>query len=190
MQKIILLWTWIILAISAMGQSKFEKEDRLQEQMVPETAKSFVLFDGLETKVRWYQEENLEGNSIEAKLKYDGKRYSIEFDTAGVFQDIEIEAAFGVLAMNTGMKITKELGSHFSKYKVQKLQYQYSGNIPSFSSFLFSLESGNEYIIKYEIVVKGKTEDGWNLYELLFDQDGTLEKRSKIIFRNTDNLEF
>ncbi|MEE4257675.1 MAG: hypothetical protein V2I47_11605 [Bacteroidales bacterium] len=190
MHKIILLWIWVILASSAFGQNKFEKEDRMKEQMVPETAKSFVLFDGLKTKVRWYLEENLEGYSIEAKLKYDGKRYSIEFDTSGVFQDIEIEAVFGGLTLNTGMKITEELGSSFSKYKVQRLQHQYSGNIPSFSSFLYSLETRNEYILKYEIVVKGKTEDGWNLYELLFDQDGALEKRSRIIFRNTDNLEF
>jgi len=190
MQKIIFLSVWVLFVYTASGQTKFEKESRLKEEKVPQTAKSFVRLDGASTRVRWYFEENLDGNSIEAKLKHDGNRYSIEFDTSGMFQDIELESVFDAIPLNTGTMIRKILDSEFEKYTIRKLQLQFSGNIKSLSLFLENPEREKEYTLKYEIVLKGRIEKEWALYELIFTSDGKLEKRSRIIFRNIDNLEF
>lgn len=180
----------VFLTSLAFTQNKFEKEARLKEDQVPIESVRFIEPQKLDTKVKWYFEENFDGNSIEAKFKYEGRRYSVEFDTNGCFQDLEIEVVFGSLPMNTVVKITSTLDTIYSKYKVQKLQLQYSGDLPSFIFFIRLDAPEDKYVLKYEIVVKVKTEDGWLLHELLFDESGKLEKKSRIVFRNTDNLEF
>ena len=179
-----------LLTLHSISQTKFEKEYRLKEDQVPAKAINFVEPQKLDTKVKWYYEENFEGNSIEAKFKYDGRRYSVEFDTSGVLQDIEIEALPIERPGNLNKLILEQWDLNFKKYKYVKLQFQYSGAIKSFDDFLRSEDPEQDYTMKYELVLKVRTEEGWKMYELLYDQDDTLERKSRIVFRNTDNLEF
>ncbi|MEL7341524.1 MAG: hypothetical protein AAGM67_13685, partial [Bacteroidota bacterium] len=84
----------LFIFISASGlhaQEKLEKERRIQDDEVPAAARSFIdscMFGGT---IKWYSEEELDGMSVEAKLKEVGYRYSIEFDTLGQIEDVEIE---------------------------------------------------------------------------------------------------
>lgn len=174
----------------SQGQTKYEREYRIRHDEVPEIAHQFIRADIINCRLKWYYEENLEGNSIEAKFKLNRQKYSVEFDTAGKLQDIEIEYDFEEVPQEIKSRITKKLQSEYEKHAIRKIQFQYSGAIASMPEFLQSEYPAEEFTLKYELVAKGKKEGDWNLYELTFDADGKLEDISRIILRNSDNLEF
>ncbi len=171
------------------AQAKFEKESRISHKNVPIKAKTFVFKLAPSKKVRWYKEQSLDGESIEAKTSYNNKKYSIEFDTNGKLQDIEINTKWNSINKNTITAIKKNIEFEFSKFKIKKIQTQYSGNKTDLLSY-FKSGQRNNITIKYEIVLKGKTKKGKQLFEMLFSETGMLEKSNIIIFRNTDNIEF
>ncbi|MEL6254700.1 MAG: hypothetical protein AAFR87_22000, partial [Bacteroidota bacterium] len=75
----------------AQAQIKYEREYKLKPTEIPMPAKIFVDSCKFSTQITWYKEESQDGKSIEAKLKHKGKKYSIEFDTVGLLQDMEIQ---------------------------------------------------------------------------------------------------
>ncbi|MFW5760574.1 MAG: hypothetical protein ACOCXH_06315 [Cyclobacteriaceae bacterium] len=173
-----------------LAQTKYEKEYRIKQEEVPEKALEFIHSASIDFSEKWYFEENLEGNSIEAKFKYNQKRYSVEFDTSGNFLDIEIKTPFDALLEKLQASIKNSLKNTYSKFKIRKMQVQYSGSIPSFADFLNEPNREEHYNIHYEIVVKGKKNRRWNLFEMTYNSQGELKKTEQIILRNTDNLEF
>lgn len=177
-------------AIFTFGQEKYEKEYRIKKEEVPESAKSFVILPDFNGNVKWYFEENLTGNSIEAKFKYQNKKYSIEFDTTGKLQDIEIETTIKSMPGHLTNKIISQLDSLFVRHKTRKIQLQYSGNIQSIGNLIKNKSKERHYSTNYEFVVKGKVNKLWQLYEITFNDKGSLITKSRIVFRNTDNLEF
>ncbi len=180
----------LLLPLFTEAQTKFEKEYRIKTDEVPETALQFIRTSNTDLSEKWYYEENQLDNSIEAKFKFNKKRYSVEFDTMGNLQDIEIETDFEALAEALQSKITASLQNNYSKHKIRKLQVQYSGDINSLAELLENSASQNRYKVRYEIIVKGRKNRQWNLYEITFNHAGELKKTDQIIFRNTDNLEF
>lgn len=174
----------------AKAQQKFEKESRLDPAEVPAEAIQFVQAVEKDTRWKWYSEENLIGNSVEAKTKYNGKWYSVEFDTSGKIQDVEIEKDFSEVDEKVSSTILKALDSMFSTHKIDKIQIQYSAESPVLLAILNSKADRSTSRIQYEMVVKGKKEGRPKLYELTFDDKGNLLESAEIIFRNTDNLEF
>ncbi len=180
----------LLVASDASGQKKYEREYRLKKDEVPAAAAAFVASMNFTGKVKWYYEENLIGNSVEAKLKHDKKKYSIEFDTSGNFQDIEVAADFSDIPEAIRNQMKTRLDSMYEKHSVKKVQVQYSGKISSFSDFLSTENLDKVYKMKYEIIVSGKENKEWGLYEITFDTQGIIEHIAQIISRNTDNLEY
>jgi hypothetical protein len=182
---------FFLLAISVeiTGQEKYEKEYRIKAHEVPDSALEFFNWDEFDTKIKWYYEEGLSVNSVEAKFKYGGEKYSVEFDTTGQLEDIEILIDEEFIPVYTRNCINKNLDSLFIRHKTRKIQIQYSGDISSFRSFI-SENDQEKFTTKYEFIVKGKKNKLWNLYEVTFDHVGKAMKISQIIFRNTDNLEY
>ena len=188
--RIPLLTIFLFILHGAFAQQKIEREYRLDISEVPTHAIQFIDISELENHVKWYFEENLKGNSIEAKFTYKSKRYSIEFDTTGKLQDIEIEIPSEDMDTATLSIIELNLSARFSKYKIDKIQIQYSDSLSSFSEFLKTINDISDRFIKYEIVAKGKREKRWKLYEFTYSRQGSLESEVQIILRNTDNLEY
>lgn len=180
----------IIVSNNAFGQTKYEKEYRLKETKVPETAKQFVNSLDLGAKVKWYFEENLAGNSIEAKFSYNSNKYSVEFDISGNLQDIEIETDYSEIPEITRIKLSSSLDSSYAKHVIRKVQAQYSGKISTLSEFVKTENPDNLYDLRYELIVKGRKNREWKLYEITFNKNGEIESTSEIVFRNTDNLEY
>lgn len=85
---IVALFSIVFFQTGANAQQKFEKESRLKPEDVSVAAKQFIETVDMDTKWKWYFEENLVGNSVEAKTKYQRKWYSVEFDTSGNIQDV------------------------------------------------------------------------------------------------------
>lgn len=189
-KNIIFLALILFFPAILQAQTKYEKEYRIKQEEVPEKALEFIHSATIDFSEKWYFEENLEGNSIEAKFKYNQKRYSVEFDTSGNLLDIEIETPFDALTEKLQASIKNSLQNTYSKFKIRKMQVQYSGPIASFADFLNEPNREEHYYINYELVVKGKKNRQWNLFEMTYNSQSELEKTEQIILRNTDNLEF
>lgn len=173
-----------------ISQEKLEKEYRLQTKEVPISALSFVESLNFENNIKWYKEEGLTSESIEAKTKHQGKRHSVEFDTSGKLQDIEIETDWDMLPKSVRNNIKTHLTSLYITYTICKIQEQYSGEKQHLLILMGNGDKNVPHTLKYEIVLKGKNQKGKHLYEFLFSENGTFETKSKIIFRSTDNMEF
>lgn len=179
-----------IFHFDANAQQKFEKESRMKSGDVPAAALKFIEAVEMDTKWKWYFEENLVGNSVEAKTKYNGKWYSVEFDTSGKIQDVEIETDLQEMKENVSRNIMHALDSMFNRHKIDKIQIQYSAENHVLLAILNNKTEQSESKVQYEIVVKGKKIGRPKLYELTFTDGGILLESLEIIFRNTDNLEY
>ncbi|MDA7717023.1 hypothetical protein N8834_00740 [bacterium] len=180
----------LVFANQMLAQNKLEKEYRLPIKEVPVKAIAFV--DSLEfkNKVKWYMEIGMQEKSVEAKASKDRQKYSIEFDIEGRLQDIEIEKKWMEIPSLVREKIVCYLDTIFKKNTIQKIQVQYSGTNKNLWSLLTNQIKTVPYKIKYELIVKGSFLKERELYEFLFSEKGDFEKKTKIIFRSTDNLEF
>lgn len=181
---------FIVFQMTANAQQKYERESRMKTDEVPVEALRFIEAVDMQTRWKWYYEENLKGNSVEAKTKYDGKRYSVEFDASGDIQDVEVETVLEEMDEKVSDKIMEELDSLFVRYKIEKIQVQYT----AYRQLLISLLNDKSVVpdlnVQYEIVVKGRTANRPKLYELTFTDAGRLLESSEIIFRSTDHLEY
>jgi hypothetical protein len=141
-------------------------------------------------KIKWYSEENLTGNSVEAKFRLNKKHYSVEFDTEGNLQDVEITIEFAEIHADAKDNIFKKLESEFNKFSIQKIQAQYSGKNPDILSIIKNPQNKTGIDLKYELIVNGKTGNTAKQYEMVFDNNGILTEKKEIIQKNADNLEF
>lgn len=179
-----------LLSSNVLSAQKYEREYRIKSGEVPSEARQFVEDLDFDRNIRWYMEEGLDQRSVEAKTKYQGYRYSIEFDTTGQLQDIEVEVEWKALPTEKLQAICSQLSEDFDKFKIVKIQVQYSGNqevLQQLTTDSFDTDSAE---VKYELIVKGAEPGEVNWYEYLFSDAGTLEHRTVIVFRNTDNLEY
>lgn len=186
----------VLLMAGACGQAltaqyKYEKEERIAEDEVPEQALDFVKEIQPTRKDKWYREQNLDGEAIEVKLKRNGERYSIKFDTEGELIDVEKLIKWRDIPEGTREEIDEEWEEFFERRRIEKIQIHYKDDAENLIRFIQSPEGAPlESPIYYEIVVKGKTEGPYQLYEFLFDEEGEKVEMSRILTRRTDNMEF
>jgi hypothetical protein len=180
----------LITDTPASGQTKYEREYRIKAVELAIRAVQFIDSIDIQGKIKWYYEENLEGNSVEAKFIHHSRNYSVEFDTLGILQDIEIIMDWMELPKNTRERVTLELDSCFTKHKIKKIQIQHSGDISAMLALLKGEIPQVLYTTQYEMVIKGKTDARPKLFEITFSEEGKILEINQIIFKNTDNLEF
>lgn len=187
---------FIVLLILGMAstklfaQEKFERESRLKRSDVPEKALHFIDSLKITSRVKWYYEQGLERSSIEAKYKKDKKRHSIEFDSLGNIEDVEIELPWKKLPIKLQDSISSQLQKDCTKHRIEKVQIQFTGDLEVLFTKLKIPEKVVPLTTRYEIVVKCSSNNSVNLFEYLFSEDGVVISRSKIIFKNSSNLEF
>lgn len=167
-------------------QAKFEKEYRIKLKEVPPLALQAIDSLNFDRKIKWFKEEGLQTNSIEAKTKFEGKRYSVEFNLDGALEDIEIEVSWSELPMHIQSQIDDYLNTSFEKHIISKIQLQYIGAIHAMKNLLKSENAQ----VKYELIVLSKDNKSYNNYEFLFDEKGMFLEKKQIIQRNTDNIEY
>ncbi|MHA7129102.1 hypothetical protein [Algoriphagus namhaensis] len=182
----------ILLTFSeAFAQDKVEREMRIKSREVPAAAKEW-LDDAFEEKKKpkWYKEIFEEGYSYEAKFDYRGKYHSVEFDSLGNVQDVEIEMEMSELDQDVRRNIQSYLEENFSRFKVLKIQIQYSGEEGDLEDF-FDEDETEGITIAYEMEFQGKSVEGKDeLWEGLFDQLGHFLRRRIILVNTSDNLIF
>lgn len=179
-----------LLHINGFAQLKYEREYRLKKERVPQPAREFLDSCQFSSKIIWYGEESLEGHSIEAKVKEQQVKYSIEFDTLGTLQDVEVDVKWDQVPEAAQHNISTYLNEVFEKHKFIKIQLQWTGEKEAMWELIRKGKSSRDFTLKYEIVLKGKLNKKAMWYEFLFSDKGQFERKATIIFRNTDNLEF
>ncbi len=172
------------------GQQKFEKESRIRYADVPTAARSFVDTLALGAKVKWYLEQGIDTQSLEAKYRRNGQRYSVEFDTLGNIQDIEMEVDEGALPPPLRAAIRRQLDADCTRHRVRKTQVQYTGSPAALLSQVSGQGTPAALATHYELVVKCRSVKQVELFEYLFDAAGQVRTKSTIIFKNASNLEY
>lgn len=189
-----LIWvvmaTLILQAGNLSGQEKYEKEYRIDRGEVPAYALQFIDSMQVATKIRWYMEESLTGRSVEAKFKYQARRYSLEFDTLGNLQDVEIEKDWEEIPEDIKPVITKTLQTQLERVRIIRVQVQYTGNEVAILTYLTGGSDMAGIITKYEIEVRGRKGNETNIYEYTFFHNGELEQVRRVVQRSSDVLEF
>lgn len=184
----ILLW-WLTI-FPCLSQDKVEVEVRVRKEMVPQNAIEQVnyLFEKGIKNLKWYQETTGDKISFEAKFKFDRQFYSVEFDTLGRLEDIEIEISIDQIPDESRKNLTAYLEGEFQEYTIFKIQRQLTGEIESLKKYL-ERDSDKEVTIHYEIVLAGKAEE-WDAWELLADSQGRFISIQKVLLKRFDNLIF
>jgi len=172
------------------GQTKFEREYRLNSVQVPAESQAYLASLGATKKIKWYKEISQSGISIEGKTKINNACYSVEFDTTGVLEDVEIKIGWKNVEEPTQQSILQYLDSQFDKHSFQKIQRQFTGDSEKIKRRLTTQELIDGITISYEIIVKGKKNRRVKLYEFLFSERGEFIASLPIELRNTDNLEY
>lgn len=175
---------------SLLAQEKYERERRISAEEVPPAAISFLDSCEFASRIKWHEEESLEGRTVEAYVKQAGLKYSIEFDTLGQIEDIEINRRESQLPEATMLAIHQHLDQHFDRYRIKKIQVQWTGNRTALISLVTTGGTNIPHITRYELIVKGRDETGVHEYEFLFSDQGEFLQRSVLIFRTTDHLDY
>lgn len=183
-----------ILPIFAFAQdNKVEKEDRIPLEEMPEKASSFLKENLPENirKARYYYETDGKHTSYEAKFKYARRRFSVEFNTEGRLEDVEITAEKNELIKTVYNNIEAHLDKNHERFRIEKIQAQYLTNEDTDkNTFTRSLNFQNFQPDKYELIVATKEAGKLEKFEMLFDAMGIFVEKRKIIMNSYDYLLF
>ena len=186
-----LILLFITLGAAAHSQVKYEREFRILREQFPQASLESVqpYLDGVR-KLRFYKEIDSSRRSYEIKFKKDRLHYSVEFNEQEALEDVEVIIKPVDIPEEAWTTITKDLDSKWSKYKVRKIQQQYPREAFTSDSETFQKAFQNLILpeIRYEIVVRGKTEDGYRDYELLYDATGDLLLMRESLPPNYDHV--
>jgi hypothetical protein len=193
-RKIIIKWCCPILLLvfsfsTLFSQDKIEKEYEIDNDKVPRIAVDWVnkVFPG--SKMKWYYEETSGLKSFEAKLEWNDFKHSIEFDTTGILEDVEIDIEWEDIPKDTWEIISQTLHEEDDDFKIRKIQKQLSGS-PDLVVKYVQGEINVSIIRRYEIEYYSTSNDKFNLWEGLFSDNGEIIRKRKVQLLTTDNLDF
>lgn len=178
-------------ATSVDAQDKYERERNVKASEVPAAARSW-LRDAFEEvrSPKWYQEIYESGYSYEAKFKWRGQYYSVEFGPGGTIQDVEIEVGFADLPATVQQRVNDYLSATYQRVAITRLQIQYTGAPDDLEDF-FDEDQRKALTVRYEIEYTATTGSAPTHYrEGLFDHDGVLLQSRRVVLPTTDNLIF
>ena len=181
---------FLTISINLFAQEKFESERSIKRSEVPTNALLFIDSLKTETRIKWYEEEGLTKKSFEAKFKLNRVKYSVEFDTLGIIEDVEMEFDWLELSDSTARLIKAQMNDACVKHKIRKVQKQFIGSEHDLFNLLRQNIWSDSIDVNYEIVVKCKNQSETNLFEYLFTDEGELLNKSKIVFKNSSHLEY
>jgi len=187
----LLLIIFFLSSISVLGQDKLEQEVRVKAQQVPLEARKW-LKDAFESvrKPKWYKEFSELDYSFEAKFKLKGRFHSVEFDSLGNVLDVEIEIEWESLSEEVKANLTLYFEETLRRFKLEKIQIQYSG-LPGDLEDFFDEEETDGVLIQFEIEYQAEDQsEVIRIWEGTFSSDGKFLTHRRIIVRELFNLSF
>ncbi|MEX2589011.1 MAG: hypothetical protein WD334_02325 [Chitinophagales bacterium] len=188
--KVYYLLIATLFSTLVLAQEKSEIERPVKKQEVPSPAIEWMkdAFEGRK-KIKWHYEETSDKKSYEAKLKWEEKQYSVEFDTLGNIEDIEIIEKWEALSPELTEQLEKYFETSYKRYKIRKIQKQLSGHSDDLEDYVDENEMEG-ITIQYEIEFYGNDDNEKTLWEGLFDEKGKLLEKRKITLNPADNLSY
>lgn len=180
----------LILVYSALPAWCQEQEYGIKTSEVPTPALAYVASFGFTKKIKWYFEKNDTNHSVEAKTKWEKHKYSIEFDTTGRLQDVEITVEEREIVPVALQGILSYMTDSFTSYQICKIQRQYSGEPAAIRDLIHKKEASKNVTTRYEIVAQVNNKGVKKRVEILFDEGGKAIQITQLYYRNTDNLEY
>lgn len=180
----------LLLPLTGLSQTKFEREFGVEAADFPAKARSFVQNEPFDRRIKWLKEESQDGTTYEAKTKYNRKKYSIEFDTLGNVIDVEKTIKMKELDDRTRKNIEEGLQGAFDRYKISKVQEQWKADDETLLELIRNGRSEKPYELRYEVIVKARKDDAKDFYEVLLTPAGEIVRASRIVYRTSQNLEF
>ncbi|MCX2718249.1 hypothetical protein [Lentiprolixibacter aurantiacus] len=181
----------LLLATAGWSQNKYEREFRIKKSQFPENAHAF-LKDELQNakRIRYYKEVDSSKVSYEVKFKKERLFYSIEFDASGELEDVEILIKEADMPNSSYEAIDGYLKGYFTKYRIRKIQQQYT--LAAFGTVSSTLKNAFQNMIdpkiNYELIVGGATDASFQDYEILFDSEGNFISMRKSLPANYDHV--
>jgi hypothetical protein len=189
--KIIFLLVLVLGGLQSFAQNKIEREVGIKEKRVPSVARAWMkdVFEEIK-KPKWYEEFSEVGRSFEAKFRWQDRFYSVEFDSLGNLQDVEIEIKWSDLSNEIDKNITDYFENSLKSFKLEKIQIQYSGPLENIEDFFEDGELEG-VLVQYEIEFQAGDESGIiRLWEGIFTSEGKFVKSRKIEVREAFNQIF
>ncbi len=176
MKKYILILIIIFLGnYLLIAQVKDEHEERIKINELPNSAKDALEYLPQTIKrLKFYKETDGRRQSFEIKFKYKKEHYSIEFDTLGTIEDIEVICEIKQLKPKVKHQIITYFDSNYEKAKIIKTQQQFVFS-DAFTTNRFInkvLDKSIDTEINYEIVIEATKASKRNIKEFTFNQDG------------------
>lgn len=198
MKKKIWILPAVILALSvseaiAQGE-KNEVEDSIRKKEMPKNALEILdEFWPNMNDIRYYFQTDGDTETFEAKLEWQGSDYSIEFDNTGRVIDVEMLIEKQEISPEASSGINEYLDQEFRRVRITRLQRQFIADDDDDwddEDFIDDILEGDEedYEVRYELEVEGRSGSEIGAFELLFNQFGDLIQRRKIVRRSVDNI--
>ncbi|MEX2514321.1 MAG: hypothetical protein WD398_15565 [Cyclobacteriaceae bacterium] len=73
-------------------------------------------------RLRFYEQNTSGELAFESKFIYEGRKFSIEFDTLGLLTNVEVEMKWEEIEKATRRRIQNGFDQHFERYKLIKIQ--------------------------------------------------------------------
>lgn len=189
MKKFSLIF-YILTINFCFSQVKNEREERIERSNFPKIAQHyFDKFIGESKYLKFYKETDGKKISYEAKLKINGRHYSVEFDTEGKLEDVEIIIKERHIAKEARQKINYYLSKQYKKSRLLKIQKQYINDCKLTDKAFIAqiIENPGPNYIHYEIIAEVITKDERLLKELTFTDKGRFIGERVVTFSSYDH---
>ncbi|TNJ44207.1 hypothetical protein KFZ70_03675 [Tamlana fucoidanivorans] len=173
------LFIYILAGIMSFSQSKNEREVRVKPSEFPEVTSTYFNNFIKELKyLKFYRETDGDKVSYETKLKTQGFHFSIEFDTLGKLEDIEIVIKEKHIPKTIKAKIGGYFETHYNHVRFIKIQKQFvnSGMKPDKQFIQMVVENPNKMPDNFEIIAETKKKKDRQLSEFTFRSNGQFIK--------------
>lgn len=165
---------------------KNEVETSIKKTEIPAAALNILNeFWNDEKKADFYREFDGKSVSYEVKFIHNHHLLSVEFSKEGLLQDIEQLTEFDEIPEKTGNAIKSYLLDQYTKFKVTRVQRQYSGDDLAKN---FLNENFRLITIRYELEVEAQNKEELGTFEFLFNKNGQFLQKRKIVRRSLDNI--
>ena len=189
--KTTLLWlVSICFSFSLLAQGKkMEREKRIRKEEIPAVALTLLNNPlGKARKVKYFLGTDGDNKSFEIKFLLHRNQYSVEFDSEGRLEDVEVLISFGKLNKDIRKNVTDHLGQ-YDNFKVKKTQKQFSSQSQTAEEVIkMALEDLPAETVRYEMIVETKAGSTWTTYEMLLDDQGNFISQKEVIGRLEDNI--
>lgn len=179
----------LLLTCQLVHAQKKERELRIKKVQFPQVAMAKLepyLKDA--RRKRFYREFDGEKTSYEAKFKKGRLYYSVEFNSEGLFEDVEFIITEDDIPEDSFEQIDFYLNENFDHHRIKKIQQQYPKQENEVTTVREAFQNLLTPYLNYEIIIASKGEKGFEEYEVLFDAQGKFLISRKSIPQKYDHV--